>query len=146
MIIKKKLAELQQELKAPKNLKNSFGGYKYRSCEAILEALKPLLKAKGVFILLTDEMTCVGEKNYVKATATIYDIETDERIFTRAYAREADIKKGMDTSQITGSTSSYARKYALNGLLAIDDTKDADTMDNTEEAPKKVKTAQDLEL
>ena len=131
----KKMIEVQQELKAPKDLNNSFGGYKYRSCESILEALKPILKDKGLVISLSDEVVNIGQANYVKATAQISDGE--HRAETTAYAREAVDKKGMDEAQITGAASSYARKYALNGLLAIDDTKDPDTQDNTKHVAKK---------
>lgn len=130
-----KLVELQSELKAPKNQKNTFGNYNYRSCEDILEALKPLLKERGLTIKLSDEVVNIGVHNYIKATASITDGEG--RIDTTAYAREAEEKKGMDAAQITGAASSYARKYALNGLLAIDDTKDADGQDNSKPAPKK---------
>lgn len=122
-----KLSKIQSELKAPKGQFNSFGNYKYRSCEDILEAVKPLLK--GSIITISDEIVLVGDRFYVKATAKFED-ETSQ-ITNTAFAREPLMKKGMDESQITGATSSYARKYALNGLLAIDDTKDADTMDNT---------------
>lgn len=123
-----KLAEIQQNLKAPKGQLNSFGGYKYRSCEDILEAVKPLLG--DFFLVITDEVVNIGDRYYVKATAVLKNEK--EEYTTTAFAREPEIKKGMDESQITGATSSYARKYALNGLFAIDDTKDADTMDNTQ--------------
>lgn len=125
----KELIEIQKELKAPKWQKNTFWNYNYRSCEDIMEAVKPLLHSRECFITVSDTLENIGNYNYVKATATIYKWDTS--ISTTAYAREADTKKGMDSSQITGATSSYARKYALNGLLAIDDTKDADTMDNS---------------
>lgn len=117
-----KLAKIQKDLKAPKNQRNSFGGYNYRSCEDILEAVKPLLE--GLILTLNDEIIQVGTRVYVKATATITDGENS--ISTSANAREPESKKGMDESQITGAASSYARKYALNGLFDIDDTKDAD--------------------
>ena len=127
------LNKIQQELVCNKDQTNNFGGYKYRSCEDILEAVKPLLG--DAVITLTDEVVCVGTKNYVKATATL--MERNEITFqTHAYAREAETKKGMDDAQITGSASSYARKYALNGLFCIDDTKDADTQDNRAQKPK----------
>lgn len=120
-----KLVAIQSDLKAPKGQKNTFGGYKYRSCEDILEAVKPLLAREGLVLNITDEIVMVGDRYYVKATATITNgTETQTAI---AWAREADSKKGMDPSQVTGATSSYARKYALNGLFCIDDTKDADT-------------------
>jgi hypothetical protein len=132
--IREKLAYCQQNLKAPKGKKNDFGGYAYRSCEDILEALKPVLNKVGAIVTLSDEVVAVGERVYVKVTATFADVESDDVIETTAFAREAPIKKGMDDSQITGASSSYSRKYCLNGLLGIDGTKDADTMDNT--APK----------
>lgn len=124
----KKLADIQKKLNAPKGQMNTFGGYKYRSCEDILMAVKPLLI--DMAITVNDEMVLVGDRIYVKATATITDGETS--ISTSAFAREAVSKKGMDDAQVTGSTSSYARKYALNGLLLIDDNKDADHGDNRE--------------
>jgi len=123
-----KLAEIQKKLNAPKGQTNTFGGYKYRSCEDILMAVKPLLI--DLVITVNDDMVLVGDRIYVKATATITDGETS--ISTNAFAREAVSKKGMDDAQVTGSTSSYARKYALNGLLLIDDNKDADHGDNRE--------------
>lgn len=131
------LQQIQQKLKAPKNQRNSFGGYNYRSCEDILEALKPVLAEFNTAVLLSDEIVQMGPRWYVKATATL-KTET-ESVSVTAYAREAETRKGMDESQITGSASSYARKYALNGLFGIDDTKDADTMDNrtTFSQPKK---------
>lgn len=121
----KELIQIQQELKAPKKNKNTFGGYNYRSCEDILEAAKPICHKLGCFITLHDEIVEVGGRVYVKATATIHNSELLS-VTTTAFAREEEIKKGMDAAQITGSASSYARKYALNGLLAIDDTKDPD--------------------
>ena len=125
----KLLNEIQQKLKAPKNQVNKFGGYNYRSCEDILEAVKPLL-GNGTLIL-EDEMIQIGERFYVKATARLFEAGK-ETAHASAYARESLEKKGMDTAQITGAASSYARKYALNGLFLIDDTKDADGQDNTE--------------
>jgi len=122
--IDERLIHIQGELKAPKSQENKFGGYKYRSCEDILEAVKPLLKKEKVTLTISDDIIEVGGRVYVKATATLSDGE--DTISTSAFAREAEMKKGMDDSQITGSASSYARKYALNGLFAIDDTKDAD--------------------
>lgn len=124
-----KLNQIQANLKAPKNQMNKFGGYKYRSCEDILEAVKPLLKESGLILLIKDEIVNMGDRYYVKATCTLYD-EEGHSLSTEALAREAQTKKGMDESQITGAASSYARKYALNGLFAIDDNKDADTQDN----------------
>lgn len=126
MSIFKKVAKIQQELIAKKGQYNSFGKYSYRSCEDIVEAVKPFLG--DLVLILEDDIVMVGDRTYVKASAIITDGE--QQVMTTAYAREPETKKGMDVAQITGSASSYARKYALNGLLAIDDTKDADTMDN----------------
>nr|DAW46499.1 MAG TPA: ERF superfamily protein [Caudoviricetes sp.] len=120
-----KLVEIQAELKVPKNQRNTFGKYNYRSAEDILEAVKPLLKKHDAKITLSDKLTLVGDWHYVEATARF--VCGDEVETVTAYARESLNKKGMDESQITGTASSYARKYALNGLLLIDDTKDADT-------------------
>ena len=120
-----KLLNIQKRLKAPKNQYNSFGKYKYRSCEDILEALKPLCVEENVVLTLSDEIINVKDRYYIKATATLTDENTCMTV--TAYAREEESKKGMDGSQITGTASSYARKYALNGLFCIDDTKDADT-------------------
>ena len=125
------LSKIQSLLKAPKGQINKFGNYKYRSCEDILEAAKPVLAEFSMSIVLSDEIVSVADRIYVKATATLCHDDGKIAAQTTAYAREALTKKGMDESQITGSSSSYARKYALNGLLAIDDTKDADTRDNT---------------
>ena len=125
----KKLIEIQSALKAPKGQKNTFGNYSYRSAEDILNAVKPLLSQHELAILIADEIVMIGERIYVKATARLLDADNNS-LTTTAYARETLTKKGMDESQITGSASSYARKYALNGMFAIDDTKDADTMDN----------------
>lgn len=160
--IKEKLLYIQTNLKAPKGQTNSFGGYRYRSCEDILEAVKPLLKETRTIVVISDGIENVGgetlERFYIQATATLKDCDTDEQIPVSALAREPVSKKGMDEAQITGSTSSYARKYALNGLFAIDDTKDADTMDNTaktaiktpkttdfDKAKKAIKNAKDKE-
>lgn len=122
----KKLIDIQSELKAPKGQYNSFGKYKYRSAEDILEAVKPLLKKHGCYLTLSDEPVSIDGRHYIKATATLC-AENADSVKVTAYAREPETKKGMDESQITGTASSYARKYALNGLFAIDDTKDADT-------------------
>ena len=131
MNIYEKLLEIQNELKAPKSQYNDYGKYNYRNCEDILEAVKPLCKKNKVVLIITDDIENLSERYYVKATARLVDTEkTDSEVKVTAYAREADIKKGMDSSQITGSTSSYARKYALNGLFNIDDTKDSDTTNN----------------
>ena len=127
MSVYEKLAAVQRELKAPKGQFNSFGKYKYRSCEDILEALKPVLSKNGCAVVLSDSVEQVGDRFYICATATITDYETHEQVHNTAFAREDTDKKGMDGSQITGTASSYARKYALNGLFCIDDTKDADT-------------------
>lgn len=118
-----RLADIQSHLNAPKNQYNSFGKYKYRSCEDILEGVKPLLK--GLFLSISDEIVLIGDRYYVKATATITDGENSHS--ASAMAREEENKKGMDAAQVTGATSSYARKYCLNGLFGIDDAKDADT-------------------
>ena len=123
----KRVGMAQAELKAPKNQYNSFGKYNYRSCEDILEAAKPINKKYGLVLLLTEKPICIGQRYYIEATARLYDIESEQFIEATASAREADAKKGMDDSQVTGTASSYARKYALNGLYNIDDTKDADT-------------------
>ena len=124
--IRQKLQGIQSSLKAPKGQTNKFGGYRYRSAEDILEALKPLLGEWGCSLVIQDEMVEVGGRVYVKASANIIDNDSESVLSTTAFAREAEVKKGMDDAQITGSASSYARKYALNGLLAIDDTKDPD--------------------
>ena len=125
--IYEKLLSVQNELKAPKDKRNNFGGYNYRSCEGILEAVKPLLQAQGLMLTIKDEVVNIGDRYYVRATALLDDISSNGEIAVTALAREEEAKKGMDASQITGTASSYARKYALNGLFLIDDTKDADT-------------------
>ena len=130
MTIYEKLSAIQTKLIAPKNQYNSYGRYNYRSCEDILEGLKPHLEETKTAVTVNDEVILVGERYYIKATATLHDCESDKSVSNTAYAREELTKKGMDASQITGSTSSYARKYALNGLFCIDDVKDADTRDN----------------
>lgn len=128
MNVYEKLQKVQEELKVPKDQFNSFGKYKFRNCEDILEELKPLLAEHKLALTITDTIENIGDRFYVVATAELVNIEKiDERIKVQARARESDDKKGMDLAQVTGSTSSYARKYALNGLFAIDDTKDADT-------------------
>lgn len=139
MNIYKKLFNIQQELKAPKDLHNSFANYNYRTTEAILEAAKPLLKENNLIILLDDEIETKGEYNYIKATAKIVDIETGEHLETSALAREDKDRKKFDAPQISGSCSSYARKYALSGLLAIDNTKDSDVT-NTQQDEEENKT------
>lgn len=131
MNVYEKLIAIQSELKAPKSQYNNFGKYAYRNCEDILEALKPLLKEYKSTIYIADEIVTVLERFYVKATVTFIDVETGESITNTAYAREEESKKGMDGSQVTGASSSYARKYALNGMFAIDDTKDSDFTNTT---------------
>ena len=126
MKIIEQLSAIQATLKAPKNQHNDFGKYNYRSCEDILEAVKPLLKEQGIILTLDDSIESAGNRFYIKATAKLQNAD-GETIENHAFAREAESKKGMDESQITGTASSYARKYALNGLFLIDDTKDADT-------------------
>ena len=126
-LIDEKLMRIQTEIKAPKNLYNSFGKYKYRNAEGICEAVKPYLAKFNCSLVLSDDIIAVGERIYVKATAVLIDNEHGDSINVAALARESDEKKGMDASQITGTASSYARKYALNGLFLLDDTKDADT-------------------
>ena len=133
MNIREKLLDIQIELKAPKSQYNNFGKYSYRNCEDILEAVKPLLADNKCTLTVKDEIVLIGDRYYVKATATLADIEKADIIVTTAYAREELEKKGMDSSQLTGATSSYARKYALNGLFCIDDTKDADTLNKGSE-------------
>jgi len=125
--IYEKLLAVQNELKAPKDKRNNFGGYNYRSCEGILEAVKPLLQEQGLMLTIKDEVVNIGDRYYVRATVLLDDISSNGEIAITALAREEEAKKGMDASQITGTASSYARKYALNGLFLIDDTKDADT-------------------
>lgn len=129
-----KLAKIQKELKAPKDMRNNFGGYNYRSAESILESVKPLLD--GAILTLEDDIILVGDRFYIKATATFQDGEFIKQ--TTAFAREPETKKGMDESQITGAASSYARKYALNGLFCIDDNKDADTDEYHEQTKSSV--------
>lgn len=136
MSIYAKLAAVQAELKAPKSQYNAFGKYNYRNCEDIIEAAKPLLKKYGLLLALTDEIQQIGDRFYVQATATVYDIDDGGVFCTQASAREEAEKKGMDGSQVTGASSSYARKYALNGLFAIDDTKDSDTTNQGEDKPQ----------
>lgn len=140
MNIHQKLAAIQHTLKAPKNQYNSFGKYNYRSCEDIIEAAKPHLQEYNLLLLLNDTIKQIGERYYVEATATLIDLDADgSTIDVTAYAREEDEKKGMDGSQVTGASSSYARKYALNGLFAIDDNKDSDS---TNKGKKKQPTEQ----
>lgn len=137
----KELNEIRNRLVAPKNRKNTFGGYNYRSCEDILEAVKPLLAEHHCTLTLSDEVVNVGEANYIKATATIYN-DKGFHLSAQGFAREEFSKKGMDAPQMTGTASSYARKYALNGLFCIDDTKDADTNEYRTENDARAKQAQ----
>lgn len=135
------MIEIIKQLKAPKGQYNSFGKYKYRSCEDILEAVKPLLAERGYFLNLSDEVICVGGANYVKATAKVF-LDNGSYITAVGWAREDIDKKGMDSPQMTGTASSYARKYALNGLFCIDDTKDADTDEYRNEKVGRTQSAQ----
>ena len=135
----KELIEIQSKLKAPKNQRNNFGKYNYRSAEDILEAVKPLLKEQSCILTIEDDIVQIGERYYIKATATLYN-EKGTMAQVHAFAREAETKAGMDVSQITGATSSYARKYALNGLFAIDDNKDTDTPEYQQQASQPSQT------
>ena len=137
-----KLIKIQSELKAPKNQNNTFGNYKYRSCEDILEAVKPLLSREGLLLTLTDTIEQIGNRFYVKATVKLTD--GTETVENTAYAREEETKKGMDGPQVTGTSSSYARKYALNGLFCIDDTKDADTDEYKTETVERNKAQENM--
>ena len=139
MSLNDKLMHIQTELHAPKNLYNSYGKYNYRNAEGIQEALKPLLKVYGVNVTLSDSIEEVGGRIYVKSVVILTDCYSRESIYATAYAREAETKKGMDDAQVTGATSSYARKYALNGLFLLDDTKDVDTEEyqNSKQAAEK---------
>lgn len=144
----KELIQIQTRLNAPKNQRNKFGGFNYRSAEDILESLKPLLKETECFLNITDSIELVGDRYYIKATATITNRE-GVQVSSSAFAREELTKKGMDASQITGSTSSYARKYALNGLFAIDDNRDADTDEfkkQQDKPTKEVDSKEDVSL
>lgn len=131
----KELIEIQSKLNAPKGQYNSFGKYKYRSCEDILAAVKPLLKETNCTITMSDNVELIGTRFYVRATATLIN-SAGEKEVTTGFAREDETQKGKDGSQITGSASSYARKYALNGLFAIDDTRDTDSLNNTANPPQ----------
>ena len=135
MSIGTKLLNIQQKVNAPKNQYNKFGDYYYRSCEDILQAVKPILAENNCTLVIWDEPIQVGERHYIKATAELTDCDDGNKTTVQAYAREEETKKGMDGSQITGSASSYARKYALNGLFCLDDTKDADAT-NTDDDKK----------
>ena len=135
--IESKLLAVQRDLRANKSQFNSFGNYKYRSCEDVLEAVKPLLAANALTLRLTDEIIQIGSRVYVKATAFLTSVDSGECVCVSAFAREEDTKKGMDASQVTGASSSYARKYALNGLFCIDDAKDSDATNTHEKEPAK---------
>lgn len=139
MGINEKLMRIQTEIKAPKNLYNSFGKYKYRNAEGICEAVKPFLQKENVSLVLVDDIVAVGSRYYIKATAKLLDNESSELVEVSAFARESETKKGMDDSQITGTASSYARKYALNGLFLLDDTKDADSDEYHKQTYKQAK-------
>lgn len=147
MNIYEKLGIIQSKLKAPKGQYNSFGKYKYRSCEDILEAVKPLLVETKTVLSVTDRMEVVGDRIYVRAEAHLNDCEDFGEIITVAYAREEESKKGMDSSQVTGAASSYARKYALNGLFCIDDNKDSDSTNTGDKTTgKKAEPAKETEM
>lgn len=135
MTFYEKLSDIQMRLKAPKSQYNSFGKYNYRNCEDILEAVKPLLNEHKLYINISDSVESIGGRYYIKAVVTVSDGENS--ISSQAYAREEESKKGMDGSQVTGASSSYARKYALNGMFAIDDTKDSDTTNTHEKDQEK---------
>ena len=143
MPIKEKLTRIQTEIKAPKNLYNSYGEFNYRNAEGICEAVKPYLQREKCCLTLSDTIVEAGGRVYVKATAMLKDNEYGDFETVTAYAREPDSKKGMDAAQITGATSSYARKYALNGLFLLDDTKDPDTNEYRAEKEKKQAQEQD---
>lgn len=134
MAIHEKLLKIQSSISVPKSQYNKFGNYDYRSCEDILSALKPLLAQEKCTLTVNDELLMVGDRYYIKATARLIDCESGESVYNDSYAREEETKKGMDSSQITGTASSYARKYALNGLLLLDDVKDVDTNENQQQS------------
>lgn len=134
---KERISSLVNELKAPKTQRNTFGNYDYRSLEDILQAVKPLLFKYGMILNITDDIVLVGDRYYIKSTATLEDIESDKKVLSTGFAREAKERKKYDESQLTGSASSYARKYALNGLFNIDDTKDSDFMNNSSQTEEK---------
>lgn len=139
MSVYQKLLNIQTQLKAPKSQYNSYGKYYYRNCEDILEAVKPLLKKENCTLFLTDEVETIENRFYIKVTVHFVDIDDGTTINVTAFAREEESKKGMDGSQVTGASSSYARKYALNGLFCIDDTKDSDTTNKGEDKPDEAK-------
>lgn len=146
MSVYSKLMKVQSELKAPKGQENKFGGYKYRSCEDILEAVKPLLAKNGLCLVITDEVAEISGRFYIKATGRVIDIDDGTSVEATAYAREEESKKGMDGSQISGSSSSYARKYCLNGIFCTDDTKDADANFGKQEAPQEQQKKQPFQM
>ena len=141
MTIFEKLSAIQAELKVPKGQFNSFGGYNYRSCEDILEVAKPICAKHRTVLMLSDELVNIGERYYVRASAHLQDLDAFESVQTFAFAREEDSKKGMDGSQVTGASSSYARKYALNGLFNIDDVKDSDFTNTAQKEPQRTQNA-----
>lgn len=140
----KRLLEIQQKLKAPKAQFNDYGGYQYRSCEDILEAVKPLLKEQNLILTLKDELIAIDGRFYIKAIAQLWDENGKELTYTTAIAREPEDKKGMDEAQITGATSSYSRKYALNGLFAINDVKDPDAINKHDKEDNEVTKKEDI--
>lgn len=140
-----RIQSVQEHLNAPKSKYNRFGKYYYRSCEDILMGAKPLLAENGMVLTITDEIVEIGNRIYVKACARLTDTESGEAYETTAYARECESKAGMDSAQITGAASSYARKYALNGLFCIDDTRDPDTMDNSKEGAQNAQNGNTLD-
>lgn len=142
MGVYQKLANVQRVLKCSKSKYNSFGKYKYRSCEDILEAAKPLCIEQGLVLLVSDDIALIGERYYVKSEAKVVDVENGETVSNVAYAREEENKKGQDAPQTTGTTSSYARKYALNGLFCLDDTQDADTEEYHNETATRAESAE----
>lgn len=135
-LIYEKLNNIQLELKAPKNKRNTFGGYQYRDLSGILESVKPLLKKYKCVLMISDDVVTKEERTYIESTVTLIDSEDGTMCACKGYAREQDSKKGMDEAQLTGACSSYARKYACNGLFAIDDSRDLDSMDNAKEEEK----------
>lgn len=145
MSVYEKLANIQKYLFVPKGQKNDFGNYKYRSCEDILKTVKPLCESEKCVLFITNTLECIGSRNYVKATVRLVDLETGEDIEVTAHAREEETKKGMDGSQITGASSSYARKYALAGMFSIDNEKDSDATNDHKEMMQKSEQGKVLE-
>ena len=141
-MIYQRLSEIQKELFVPKGQRNDFGKYNYRSCEDILQAVKPICESKGCVLTITNDLQNIGDRNYVKATATLIELETGEKVESVAHAREEAEKKGMDGSQITGAASSYARKYALAGLFCIDNEADSDATNDTPKEERKASPKQ----